>query len=58
MTIFPIGALVATLHGPAGISPAIAGALYFGLAAWMEWSGWRLDMLGRVTGPRSSRRAG
>jgi hypothetical protein len=47
VTIFPIVALVAALHGPAGVSPAIAGTLYFGLAAWMEWSGWRLDLLGR-----------
>ncbi len=38
-----------------GVNLAIAGALYFGLLAWMEWTGWRLDMLtGRPPGLRAS----
>lgn len=46
VVIFPLVAVVAALHGAVHVGPAIAGTVYFGLAAWMEWTGWRPDLLG------------
>jgi hypothetical protein len=47
LTILPLATLTATLGAPLPLSPAVAGAVYFAAAAWMEWTGWRLDLLAR-----------
>lgn len=45
VSIFPLAAVTATLGSALGLGSAVAGVVYFGAAAWMEWTGWRLDVL-------------
>jgi|RhiMetdeSRZDD1v2_1073273.scaffolds.fasta_scaffold686219_2 hypothetical protein len=45
--IFPIVGLGLALHQATGLGPEVTGALYFTLAAFMDWTGWRPDVLSR-----------